>query len=238
MRVARMACTEYPLLNPIVPGLRPTYTVHDIRVSMPASVQPLALVSHRPDEWPLAILPMPCQRQGIVEALGGLLVPPSVLMRCGLGWWAPSSCTSVHCTACSSANTMYACLHHHLSWEAGHRPQALGNGAHRWDEQKKAVCETSSTPAPEAGVVTCPPPLLFPFPFLYVGVISLPVTWFIRRMGRRGYRRTENHGCTACTGVYEHGLMVGDQRHTASLFLCQNEDQLEYADRQRVCTSP
>jgi hypothetical protein len=133
---------------PKVPCLLPTYTVNDIRVSMPASVQPLALVSHRPDEWPLAILPMPCQRQGIVEALGGLLVPPSVLMRCGLGWWAPSSCTSVHCTACSSANTMYACLHHHLSWEAGHRPQALGNGAHRWDEQKSGRRSARHPPPP------------------------------------------------------------------------------------------
>jgi hypothetical protein len=82
--------------------------------------------------------------------------------------------------------------------------------------------------------VTCPPPPLFPFPFHYFGVISLPVTWFILRIGRRMYRLTDNHCCPACTGVYENGLMVGDQMHAAYLFLCQNEDQLEYADKKRV----
>lgn len=48
------------------------------------------------------------------------------------------------------------------------------------------------------------------------------------------YRLTDNHCCPACTGVYENGLMVGDQMHAAYLFLCQNEDQLEYADKKRV----
>jgi hypothetical protein len=76
--------------QPNVPCLLPKYTVNDIRVSMPASVQPLAIVSHRPEEWSLEIIPMPCQSQGIFDALGGLLVPPSVLMRCGWVWWSPS----------------------------------------------------------------------------------------------------------------------------------------------------
>ncbi len=55
--------------------------------------------------------------------------------------------------------------------------------------------------------------------------------WYLNRIGKRVFRLTNVKCCNHCDNVYKNGLIVGDRQQAIYLFDCQNEMDLEYADK-------
>jgi hypothetical protein len=58
--------------------------------------------------------------------------------------------------------------------------------------------------------------------------------WFVNRIGKRIYRLTDICCCVYCKKVFEEGLIISNKKHATYLFDCQNEMNLEYADKKEA----
>ena len=55
--------------------------------------------------------------------------------------------------------------------------------------------------------------------------------WFLNRVGKRVFRLTYFKCCPTCQDVFDNGMVIFDEQSADYLFLCQNEQGLEYSDK-------